>query len=741
VSYRVVITSRSPTNLAACVRSIMEHEPGLPSDHIIVVDDGARGRAEAELPGLTWVAGIRPFVFSRNVNLGITEAGGADVILLNDDATLVTPNGFTRLAETARDRPELGICSAAIRGAVGNPRQRPLGTTEVRRETRTLAFVCVFLPRSTRQRLGPLDERFVGYGFEDNDYCARAMACGLQLGIWDGCVVDHTGALPSSFRSSPGVLALLRQNRRIFHAKWAGGPSRRVEHATATATVDGERPGQVGHATATATVDHERPVDLLYLARNRLEFTRETFECLLANTDWRLVRELFVYDDGSVDGTREWLQQQHAQAPTRTSFVRTQFHSPVAAMGHFIEAAQAPLLAKTDNDAMLPPGWLRESLDVMARHPELSLLGIEAMYPVDEGSPGARTYEPAAFVSGLGVYRRAAFTRSLPVAYRKWFGLEEWQQRQGPGLVRGWIRPALPVFLLDRVPFPPWSSHSAAYIRRGWQREWPNYDPACTLWEWRWPRPAPAEAARHQPGPGSAPQVLCALRVRNEAEHIGEVLSRALDLCDRAFVFDDHSTDPTVEICRAFSDRVEVLGSPFEGLDEARDKNYLLGKIVEAAPTWVLWIDGDEVLERTGPDALRDAAAHHPGAAAFSLRIAYVWDTPDQVRVDGIFGRFRRPSLFRLAGQPVHRLRFPSAGPGPNLHCGNVPQGLVGRRLESNVRLKHYGYVTEEQRWEKYQWYNSIDPHNRIEDRYRHLISAPGAFHAPGPVRLIRWSE
>jgi GT2 family glycosyltransferase len=724
VTYQVVITSRSATNLIACVQSIIEHEPELPRRDIIVVDDGARGRAEAELPGLTWVEGARPFVFARNANLGIAAAGTTDIILLNDDATLVTPGGFTHLARTVRDQPELGICSAAVHGVVGNPRQRPRGANGVRPETKALAFICVYLPRTTLQRLGPLDERFVGYGFEDNDYCLRATASGLQLGIWDGCVVDHTGKLPSSFRTSPRAIALLQQNRRIFQAKWSGRASRPAERAD-----------------LAVVVDDERRVDLLYLACNRLEFTRETFECLLSNTDWRYVRELFVYDDGSVDGTREWLEQNHSRAPTSISFVRTRFGSPVAAMRHFIEAAQAPLLVKTDNDVMLPPGWLRESLEVMARHPELSLLGIEAMHPVDDRPGTARTYAPAAFVSGLGLYRRAAFAKSRPVVYRRWFGLEEWQQQQGPGLVRGWITPALPVFLLDRVPFPPWSDLSAAYIRRGWQRSWPNYDPACTLWEWRWPSVAPPRTGGRRPGLGAPPRILCALRVKNEAAHFGDVLSRALRLCDRAYVFDDHSTDATVEICRAFSDRVEVFESPFAGLDEARDKNYLLGKVVEAEPTWVLWIDGDEVLERSGPDALRDAAARHPDAAAFSLWIAYLWDSADQVRVDGIFGRFRRPSFFRLAGQPLPRLRFPSAGPGPNLHCGNVPLGLVGRRLDSNVRLKHYGYMTEEQRWEKYRWYNRIDPNNQVEDRYRHVVATPGAFHAPGPVQLAPWSE
>lgn len=478
-------------------------------------------------------------------------------------------------------------------------------------------------------------------------------------------------------------------------------------------------------------------VDLLYLACNRLEFTQETFTTLLATTHWRYVHELFVYDDGSQDGTREWLERHAGQALVPTRVVKTHFGSPVAAMVHFIETAQAPILAKTDNDAMLPPAWLRQSLEVLTRHPELSLLGIEAMYPHRDDVQLVRAYTPAVFISGLGLYRRAAFAHSRPTPYHKWFGLEEWQTAQGAGLMRGWITPALPVFLLDRFPLPPWARYTEAYIQRGWQRSWPKYDPTSTLWHWRWPeesQPTPAIATGDS-------RFLCAMRIKNEAKQIHAVLSQALMLCQRAFVFDDHSTDDTGAICRSFGDRVAIFPSPFEGLDEARDKNYLLQKIIEANPEWVLWIDGDEVLERSGPERLRHAAENGRGVAAYSLRIAYVWNDSQYVRVDGIFGQFKRPSFFRLKGQPVQRLRFPASGRGGNFHCGNVPQGLVGEVREINVRLKHFGYMTREQRLAKYAWYTHIDPNNPAEDNYRHLAEIGGARLAPGPAQIIRWIE
>jgi glycosyltransferase involved in cell wall biosynthesis len=712
VTFSVVIPSARASNLVECVRALLANEPELPPERIVVVDDGARAEAEPLLPGVRWVAGEKPFVFARNANIGI-RAAATDVVLLNDDACLVSPHGLSQLAEVVRQHPELGVCSAGITGVVGNPRQRVLAQPGLRYEHDSLAFVCVYLPWHIYADIGALDERFTGYGFEDTDYCLRLRTAGRRLGIWDACIVDHSGRLPSTFRARPDITAAFAHNQQLFRQKVAAAAQ-----------------------PASAPVDQQRRVDLLYLACNRLEFTRETFSALIANTDWDRVQQCVVFDDGSVDGTAEWLQANIARVPAPTHFARTRFGSPVTAMVDFIRSSRAPILAKTDNDAMLPPGWLRQSLAVLDRHPELALLGIEAMYPHNADAALERTYAPAQFISGLGLYRRSAFARSVPRMFRRWFGLEEWQMAQGTALGRGWITPALPVFLLDRLPMQPWRTYSDAYIRQGWQRPWPAYDARSSLWEW-W------LAGLSQPDMDTTgdPRVVGAMRIKNEAAHLDEALSAALRLCDRVVVFDDHSTDATPEICRSFGERVTVYASPFAGLDEARDKNFLLDKVCQTDAEWVLWIDGDEVLEPAGPDALRAEIERSGPAAVFSLRIAYVWNSPQLVRVDGVYGQFRRQSLFRLRGQSLERLSFRPSGRGGNLHCGNVPSGLIGDCRPLDVRLKHYGYMTPEQRRAKYVWYTQVDPNNVLEDNYRHLAEIPGARHAPGPARLVPWTD
>lgn len=261
--YSVVILSRCIENLQPCLTALAA-VPGI-SGRVIVVDDGAIAGANLTVdqvetgeslmyrtfrpgqirlndypvpPRLEAVSGAKPFVFARNVNIGIAAAGNDDVILLNDDALLRTAGGFELLSQIAHsaEGADYGVISALIsNGGACAPDQcegayrQSVKTATGLRPTRhhMLAFVCVFIPRHVIDQVGRFDEQFVGYGYDDDDYCKRVKHAGLTLGVFDGCYIEHgfqTTGLKSSFRNhtnaGPNMLA---QNRKLFIDKW-GGP-------------------------------------------------------------------------------------------------------------------------------------------------------------------------------------------------------------------------------------------------------------------------------------------------------------------------------------------------------------------------------------------------------------------------------------------------------------------------------------------------------------------------------------
>jgi cellulose synthase/poly-beta-1,6-N-acetylglucosamine synthase-like glycosyltransferase len=224
-------------------------------------------------------------------------------------------------------------------------------------------------------------------------------------------------------------------------------------------------------------------IDILYPVHNRREFTAESARWIANSTPHQLVRKVYVYDDDSSDGAGEvaaktlgdWFE---------VEVERGQFGGPVAIMNHYLSRPEetAPLFAKLDNDTVVPPRWLEACLAVMEASPELSLLGIEAMTPVDTNVRAIRNYTPAPFIGGIGLMRRSAFLQ--PMEPNRFFGFTSWQDKR-PGLIKGWLNPSLPVCLLDHLPMDPWRGLSVQYQANGWQREWPLYTAEQKpLWSW-----------------------------------------------------------------------------------------------------------------------------------------------------------------------------------------------------------------------------------------------------------------
>lgn len=227
----IVILSKSASNLSSCILSICTHEPA--TTNIIVVDDGVDWREYGESIGgmsdllqdrlIKIVSGVKPFVFARNANIGIEAAGRDDVVLLNDDALLQTPEGFSIMQKVASEWwPQTGILASTCNN-VGNlaqhPRQIPPEYIGFRVEERMVCFVCVLLPRDTIDVIGPLDEQFVDYGIDDDDTCLTARKAGLGIAITDLVYVDH-GSLHSEYRGGPKTGGDFRPNLRRFIAKW-----------------------------------------------------------------------------------------------------------------------------------------------------------------------------------------------------------------------------------------------------------------------------------------------------------------------------------------------------------------------------------------------------------------------------------------------------------------------------------------------------------------------------------------
>jgi glycosyltransferase involved in cell wall biosynthesis len=226
-------------------------------------------------------------------------------------------------------------------------------------------------------------------------------------------------------------------------------------------------------------------LDLLYLAWNRLAFTKFSYEMLLENTDWSKIERLIIHDDGSTDGTADWLSERAKEAPIPCDFTIDALRSPPAVMNRYVARSEVDWFAKIDNDIVVPPGWLEAMSGVVERNPEVEMLGMEAGrgLSLTDTWDGVYRFERGSHMGGVGLIRVDSLARRLRmVETRGRFGWTEWQHEYDP--IRGWINPDLPVVSLDRVPFEPWLSLSEGYMEKDWQRPWGLYHERADYWKW-----------------------------------------------------------------------------------------------------------------------------------------------------------------------------------------------------------------------------------------------------------------
>jgi hypothetical protein len=214
----IVIPSRYPDIFEDCRDTINKFAP---KENKILVRDG---NSIAAPQGWTTIQGPdAKFVYSRNINLGITASTG-DVMLCNDDVRFTHPRTLEIMQNVLAKHPEVGILSPLIKGMVGEywqghtPETQTLMITNCR-----LCFVCVLIRREVVDKIGLLQE-FTGYGWDDCDYCRRVVMAGYKMGVTGRAVVKHghtDGQWSTSYRREPQTLDQLDAiSVREYKAKW-----------------------------------------------------------------------------------------------------------------------------------------------------------------------------------------------------------------------------------------------------------------------------------------------------------------------------------------------------------------------------------------------------------------------------------------------------------------------------------------------------------------------------------------
>jgi hypothetical protein len=250
--FTLVIPSKTRDYLHKLIASLNTFQPGWtcqPEWRVIVADNGLDYDYVMHLTsiGVKTVSVPDPFVFSKAINAGLTLAlKGSHIIIMNDDAAFTSLSPLLVAGEVVHRAlaNNYGLIGTKVNGGVGN-----------RDQTRTdipfkgfiesagpICFVCTIIPRPVFDKVGGLDDRFDGYGYEDNDYSLRVLREGYKLGVTSDIVVTHGldgKPLQSTFsqKYDPAHLGMLsNKNKKKFIEKWGSlaptaGNLRKCTHA------------------------------------------------------------------------------------------------------------------------------------------------------------------------------------------------------------------------------------------------------------------------------------------------------------------------------------------------------------------------------------------------------------------------------------------------------------------------------------------------------------------------------
>jgi GT2 family glycosyltransferase len=195
------------------------------------VTDFARGK-----PHIKVILNEKNVGFSAGNNIGIDNASGEYIILLNND-TFVTPNWIKNLLDHFTD-PRVGLVGP-VTNNIGNQAKIDVPDYHTEKEfinlglvqhynnyrkqyelrEGSLAFFCIAIRRSIIKEIGYLDENF-GYGwFEDDDYCLRVRQAGYITIIADDVLIHHEHSASFNKLEEKFRLKLFETNRLYFEKK------------------------------------------------------------------------------------------------------------------------------------------------------------------------------------------------------------------------------------------------------------------------------------------------------------------------------------------------------------------------------------------------------------------------------------------------------------------------------------------------------------------------------------------
>lgn len=415
----VIPVHNGATTLPACLRAVASLTTH-PDWHLIVVDDASTDSTPTVLsslaslfpPGQLTILEEARGGAARALNLALAHpaATGRDLLRLHADVVVETPGYLEKLATACAD-PAIGIAGARlllpdgrihsegrafITGLGFHPQHRdrraflPAPPAGGPVEVDGVSGACAYYRRDVLDAIGGFDPAYGRAWLDDDDACVAARVAGRRvLVVPSVSAIHYTRVLSPGFHghlhnTAPQITQLCHSLKDIgqrlqadyWERKWGWHPYfpdlgeiRRLYGSTPLCW-------QIGERLAWHSTDARPSVDCCLVTWNTLPLLRRCLESLAATRYPADRIQVYIADNGSTDGTLAYLDALAANYPFRLHVIKLPVNTgcPIG-LNFAVHAGRGDLVARLDDDIILPADWLQPLVDALRARPHAGCVG------------------------------------------------------------------------------------------------------------------------------------------------------------------------------------------------------------------------------------------------------------------------------------------------------------------------------------------------------------------------------
>lgn len=400
----LVLHANPEGNVERCIESLLESR-GEGELSILVLQDGINA---APLSGGAQAPNVRFFPFpkqglARTLSTGFHLAQNRDVLILDSRLCLLNPRGLAEIRKVTEDDKGVGIvggktlfpdgtidsCGREVVWGLGlDPfhSRRGFGKGEGGeyssvQEVDAVDGSLAYVRREVVDVLGELDDTWAEDEAGFLDFCLMARKEGFRILFHPAL----QGRWPEG-NASRTVLGCAQKVGSSFttrwYQKWGWNPFAPDLHRIRGNYGSTGICWRMGRPLQYSPGSQFPCVDVLLVTCNRLPLLKRTLAAL-GETRYPAFRVL-VLDSGSTDGTADALREMEKEGvlPLEVYALPTDVGVP-AGLNYLLTKSTAPLVARLDDRAIVPPEWLETLVPLFKEFPYSGVVGVKSVWAED----------------------------------------------------------------------------------------------------------------------------------------------------------------------------------------------------------------------------------------------------------------------------------------------------------------------------------------------------------------------